>query len=136
MKQVRIVLVLLVAFAALAFASGTSEAQVIINPTKIVTPASPDHNATFAGVAIVSSYQLVYRDGTTAINTQDCGKPTPDAAGKISCTIPAAVLAVKNKQLTVLVNTIGDGGTTPSVVSDFFGSPGAPAAAGKPVPTP
>src|SRR5688572_22693560 len=109
-------------------------AQVIVNPTKVDFPASPDQTVTFGGVDVVTKYELVIARQSlpnTPVSTTDLGKPTP-VGGVISVPLPAGL--PNNTVLLATVRTIGPGGTTPSVASDPFGVVGAPAAAGKPIP--
>lgn len=109
----------------------------VINPSKVEVTASPDHNVTALGVDLVTSYRLTFRDGATVISSPvNAGKPTPNAQGKFDVDIPAAVVAVKNKALTVTVEIVGPGGTATEPVSDFFGYLGAPRLGGKPLPKP
>jgi hypothetical protein len=114
----------------------SASAQVIVNPTKVDFPASPDHAVTFGGVDVVTKYELVIaRQSLPAVpvSTTDLGKPTP-VAGIVSVPIPSGL--PNNTILLATVRTVGPGGTTPSVASDPFGVVGAPAATGKPIPKP
>lgn len=105
----------------------------VIGATKVEVTASPDHNVTALGSAVVTSYRLTYKDGAVTVGAvQNAGKPTPNALGKFDVTIPADVLAVKNKTLTVLVEVIGPGGVDGEPLSGPFGYLGAPRASGTP----
>jgi hypothetical protein len=108
-----------------------TSAQTVIGATKVQVTASPDHNVTALGSAVVTSYRLTYKDGAITIGTpQDAGKPTPNAQNTFDVDIPAGVLAVKNKALTVLVEIVGPGGVDAEPVSGPFGYLGAPRPSG------
>ena len=123
---------------ALVLVASVVQAQPVINPSKVEVTASPDHNVTALGVDLVTSYRLTFKDGATTIGSPvNAGKPTPNAAGKFDVDIPAAVLAVKNKSLTVTVDIIGPGGTATEPTSGPFGYLGPPRTSGtSPLPKP
>lgn len=129
---------LLCVLALLVFAAPVLAQPPVINPSKVEVTASPDHNVTALGVDLVTSYRLTFRDGATVLGSPlNAGKPTPNAQGKFDVDIPATVLAVKNKSLTVTVEIVGPGGTVTEPVSDFFGYLGPPRGSGtKPSPKP
>ncbi len=56
-----------------------------MDPRVVEFDPSPDHNATLAGQAVVSRYDLEFylMGGTSAVRTTNLGKPSPQGDGKI-----------------------------------------------------
>ena len=119
-------------------ASAAQAQTSVINPTKIEFACSAEHNTTFLGADVVVSYKLTYKDGANVIASVDQGKPTL-VNGLCTVAPPAAVVATKNKTITVYVEAIGAGSliSDPSDVSDIpFGWSAKPTRPGKPSPKP
>lgn len=118
----RLLFVLFVLLGAPAFAQTTT----VLNPSTVIFTASPDHNATIGGTAVVSNYVLEVYDGTTLVRSTDLGKPTPNASNDISAPLTNAGLA-KNKVYTAFVVAVGPGGSARSATgSSPFAWPDAP----------
>lgn len=114
---------------ALLLAAGVS-AQTVVNPSKVVFTASPDHSAVVSGVAVLTNYQLdVMKDTATGALafTQGLGKPTPSATNDITVTV-AQFLTMGNGTYVAKVSAVGPGGANASAPSNPFVKTGAPAA--------
>jgi hypothetical protein len=124
--------------AAFLFAAVANAQTPVVNPTKVLFTASPDHNATDAvtGGSIVTGYTLhvVATNGNNALFfNQVLGKPTPDGTNTIGpIAIPGFLTLATGVRYTATVSADGPGGSAASAVSDPFGRPAVPAATGKP----
>lgn len=93
---------------------------------------SPDHNNVVGGVAVLDRYDLevIGNNGLgVLIFTQQLGKPTPNAAGKIIVPVPRVFQDTANNQVyRASVFAVGPGGASPKTQSNPFVKPGPPAA--------
>lgn len=125
--------IIIAAAAAMMAVSRPAAAQttvIVLTPTSALQfDPSPDHAATFGGVPVVSSYRATYclrADRTQCPVTVDLGKPTPDAAGKITA---ASVFGniLPNTEYVATVVAVGPAGVSgPSNATDPFGAPAVP----------
>lgn len=116
-----------------------AQAQTVVNPSKIVFTASPDHNVVLtSGTAVLTSYELEIMAGTptgAVAFTKGLGKPAPDGSNTITVTVPE-FLTLMNGTFVGTVSAMGPGGVGVSIPSNPFDHVGKPAAPGKPTAQP
>lgn len=127
----RLVIRLLIVFlATFAFAPLIS-AQTVLNPTKVIVDASPDHAATFVPIAgqpavpVIDSYQLdvMTMSGTGVLAfSKPLGKPAL-INGKFEVVIPEFATLAEGVSHTATVKASGPGGSAVSPASPPFGRP-------------
>lgn len=121
----------LVALAAVTLWATPASAQTVLNPTTVEFVPSSDHSAVEADgtTPVVTRYEVrmyLEADPTTAIVTQDIGKPAP-VAGKIAVVNPVWFAGLTPRTRYVArVAAIGGGGAGLSAASLPFGLASVP----------
>jgi Putative binding domain, N-terminal/Viral BACON domain len=95
-----------------------------LDPTRALFTASPDHNATVDGTAVVQSYEIgLYIVGAAQpFQRVSIGKPTPDGTGTITVDMTAAFVGwpIVGTSYVADAAAIGPGGTARSALSNTF----------------
>lgn len=114
--------------------------QILTPANFLMVGASPDHAAVFAGVPVVSGYQVefylpsqvtagVLNAGAAPAITVPLAKPTPDATNSIS-TPPLIPMIQPGVLYDAVIAAVGPGGVGRSNVVGPFGFPKVPASPG------
>lgn len=108
-------------------------AMVVVDATPILDfTKSTDHDAVIAGTTtpVLASYAVAICTGTSLTSQANIGKPTPDAAGKVSVALPNAALLAKNVPYYVVIYAVASGtlGSNKSGPTAPFVMAGLPAA--------